>query len=508
MGLWSIYFFGKLYLYFSGYIHFEFVLNLLFACLLCVPLSEKLPVRRFLKGLRLSLALVFAFLLFWNETWFPPILRTVRLLSETGGITPGYIVSFMKDSFSIIGAGILSLIIAFCIILNKRIIIAPLVIAGILSVPLLAPKSDTSDISSYLDKFYQVEEKRVIHFPKVNSKSPDFDIIILNICSLSWDDLRMVSLEKDSFFRQFDLMFTNFNTVSSYTTPSIIRLLRASCGQTRHKELYRETRDECYVLESLRLNGYKTYTAIDNDAPPSYHWVEDIMTYGRADKPIEFIDLPIGQYDFDGSPIYDDLAILNRWWDRRLHTPSKKAALYMDITTLHGGSHWVNDAQWWKRERPSMYSESLKRLFSNLDIFFKTLSSSGRNFVIILVPEHGMALRGSSFQPKDIREIPLSSITTVPVGIKFIGRGFLPLPERQVIVSKPTSYLALAHLLSSFQGAPAFDRNSMLTEKITNEIPQTNFVAENEATQVVRKDNTLYFYGKENKWAALPPSEH
>ena len=506
MGLWSIYFFGKLYLYFSGYIRFEFVLNLLFACLLCVPLSQKFPAQRFLKGLRLALALIFAFFLFWHETWVPPFLRTVRLLSETGVISLGYVVRFMKDSFSIMGAGILSLIIALCIILNKRIILAPLVIAGILSVPFLAPKIDTADISSYLDQFYQAEEKRVIHFPKGNSKNPDFDIIILHICSLSWDDLRTLGLEKESFLLQFDLMFTNFNTVSSYTNPSAIRLLRASCGQTRHKELYRDTRDECYVLGSLRINGYKTYSAIDNDAP-SYHFVEDIMAYGHADKPIEIIDLPVRQYDFDRTLIYDDLAILNRWWDMRLHSPSKKTALYMDITTLHGGSHWVNDAQWWKRERASMYSESLKRLFSNLDIFFKTLSSSGRNFVIILIPEHGMALRGSSFQPKDIREIPLSSITTVPVGIKFIGRGFLSLPERQVIVSKPTSHLALAYLLSSFLGAPGFDRNSMLTEKIINEIPQTSFVAENEATKVARKDAILYFYGKENRWTALPPAE-
>ena len=506
MGLWSFYFLGKLYLYFRGFVRFDFVLNLLFAFFLMLPLSKKLPALRFLKGLKFTLALVCAFFLLWHETWFPPLFRTVRLLSETGGISPGYIVRFLRDSFSLMEAGTLSLIFVVCFALNKRITLTPLVLAGIIAVPLLAAKNTAAGIDNYLDNFYQSEAKRVIHFSEPNPNRPAFDVIILNICSLAWDDLRTVGLENNEFLRQFDLLFTNFNTVSSYTNPSAIRLLRANCGQGRHKDLYRSTGNECYVLETLRGQGFKTYAAIDNDAP-SYRFVEDIIAFGLADKPIGITDLPVLQYDFDGTPIYDDLAILNRWWDMRRSSSQTKAALYMDITTLHSGAHRADDKEWWTRERANLYREFAERLFGNLDEFFRTLSSSGRNFVVILVPEHGMALRGSSIQPSDMREIPLPSITTVPLGVKFIGQKFPRQPERQIIVSKQTSYLAIAHLLSSFLASPAFDRDSLLTEEIIKGIPEVNFVAENEAALVVKKDGAFFFSGKTKKWDKLPSSE-
>ena len=502
MGLWCIYFFGKLSLYFQGHIRFEFVLNLLFALFLLLPLPQKLFARRFFIHVKFVLALCIAFLLLWSEAWFPPLWRTMKLLAETGGISPGYIISFLQTSFSIQAAGILLLICVVCFFLNKRITLTSLVFAGIIAVPLLAPKSPSVDIAAYLDNFYQSEAARVIHFGTPNENSPDFDIIILNICSLSWDDLDAAGIEKDTFLRQFDLLFTNFNTVSSYTNPSAIRLMRANCGQRRHKEIYRETGKECYLLESLRSYGYQTYAAIDNDAP-SYRFVEDIMAFGRADKPIAFTDLPVLQYDFDRSPIYDDLSLLNRWWDMRLHSSSQKAALYMDITTLHGGAHRVDDPQWWKRDRKSLYGEFANNLFKNLERFFRTLSESGKNFVVIFVPEHGMALRGSSLQPADIREIPLPSITTVPVGIKFIGQGFPPAPEHQVIVTTQTSYLALSHLLSSFLAAPLFERESMLKEEIISRIPEVRFVAENETTLAIKKDNEVFYYGKEKEWKKL-----
>jgi cellulose synthase operon protein YhjU len=301
------------------------------------------------------------------------------------------------------------------------------------------------------------------------------------------------------------VIFTNFNTVSSYTNPSAIRLLRANCGQSRHQELYRDTQKECYILDTLRGLGYQTYAAIDNDAP-SYRFVEDIMAYGHADTPIKITDLPVRQYDFDNSPIYDDLAILNRWQDTRQHSSAKRAALYMDITTLHGGAHLADDPQWWKKERVVLYQEFSQRLFKNLNTFFKTLQSAGKNFVVIFVPEHGMALRGSSLQSPDIREIPLPAITTVPVGIKLIGDGVSPFPERQVTISKPTSYLALSHLLSSFLAAPGFGRDSMLTKEVLDRIPETKFLSENEASLVVKKDNDVFYYGKGKMWIKLPES--
>jgi len=503
MGLWSFYFLAKVYLSFKGYIRFAFLLNVLFAGFLLLPLPHKLPARRFFRVMRFVFGVIIASLILWHETWFPSLRTTLQLLAETGGISPSYIIRFLKNSVSIMEVIILLLILAACILLNKRITLTPLALAGMCAVLLFGAKGAPSDIGAYLEQFYRSESKRVIHFSEPDANRPDFDVIILNICSLSWDDLRAVHMDNDPFLKQFDLLFTNFNTVSAHTTPSAIRLLRAACGQTRHDDLYRETRNECYPLEALRRNGYVTYAAIDNDAP-SYRFVEDIIAHGRADKPIEMRDLPIRQIDFDNTPIYDDLAILNRWWDMRLRSPSARAALYADLTTLHGGAHWVNDAQWWKKDRKIYYREFAQRLFSNLSTFFRTVAESGRNAVVIMIPEHGMALRGSSIQSPEVREIPLPSITTVPAGIKFIGRGFPGVPDRQIVVSKPTSYHAYAHLLSAFLTSPVFNRDALLPETTIKEIPETTFVSENADALIAKKDGVLFFFGKDKKWTELP----
>ncbi len=258
-------------------------------------------------------------------------------------------------------------------------------------------------------------------------------------------------------------------------------------------------------MDSLRSDGYETYSAIDNDAP-SFRFVEDIVAYGHADKPISLEGLRVRQYDFDGTPIYDDLEVLNRWWDIRNRSEANRAALYVDLTTLHGGAHWADDSSWWTKNQADLYGEFARHLFMNLDTFFKTLSESGRNFVVVFIPEHGMALRGSSIQSSDVRDIPLPQITTVPAAFKIIGKDIPFLPERQVTVSKPVSYLALSYILNSALSAPAFDRESILTREVIDGIPETKFVAENEASKVVKKDGDVFYFGKDKKWIKLPPS--
>jgi hypothetical protein len=181
MGLWAFYFLGKVYLYYRGYIRFEFLLNLLLALFLVTPLPQKLPARRFLRGIRFIVALAAAFLLLWHETWFPPLIRTVRLLSETGGVSPAYIIRFLRDSVNILEAGILVLIFAICLFLNRRVVLTPLALAAIISVPLLAAKSGTVNIDDYLEQFYHAESKRVVSFAELHPSSPVFDIIILHI---------------------------------------------------------------------------------------------------------------------------------------------------------------------------------------------------------------------------------------------------------------------------------------------------------------------------------------
>lgn len=505
MGLWSVYFLGKIFLYLWGTIRFSVLPNLLFAAFLAVPVPKTLPLYRVLKSAKLGLSFLFAFLLLWYDSYFPPLLYTISTFQQIGLPEKEYIYRFVMNTLNPIAVLALLFILVLCIFLNRRIKLAPVVVLLMLIVPLFGLTRKDVGIEEYLTSFYQSESKRMVSFEQPEKKAPDFDILILHVCSLSWDDLRTVGFDTHPFLRKFDILFTNFNSVSSYTNPSAIRLLRANCGQQKHEAIYREAPKECFLLESLRSLEYQTYTAIDNDAP-AYRFVEDIMNHGKADAPISLKGIPVQQYDFDKTPIHNDLQILERWWDMRQKSDEKRAALYFDITTLHGGAHWAHEKDWWKRDRPTHYKEFLLNLFANLEKFFQRISASGRNFVVVFVPEHGMALRGSSIQAPDLRDIPLPQITNIPVGIKFIGQGFQDTPIQQEIIAKPTSYLALSWTLSLLLKEPPFSREGRSLRQYLEEVPETRFVAENQEALVVRRDQAFYLYGKEKTWTKLPSS--
>ncbi|WP_349251388.1 cellulose biosynthesis protein BcsG [Escherichia coli] len=61
---------------------------------------------------------------------------------------------------------------------------------------------------------------------------------MINICSLSWSDIEAAGLMSHPLWSHFDIEFKNFNSATSYSGPAAIRLLRASCGQTSHTNLY------------------------------------------------------------------------------------------------------------------------------------------------------------------------------------------------------------------------------------------------------------------------------
>jgi cellulose synthase operon protein YhjU len=503
MGLWSFYFFGKLLLYLWGALRFHFFLNLLFIGFLVLPVPATLPHRRTLKTVKTVSSFVFGFLLLWHDSYFPPPMSTLKTFRQIGIPEKEYMYRLVIDAINPTVIIMLIVILALCIYLNKRIKLTPIVVVLALLVPIFEFTQKKEGLTEYLSAFHHSESGRTVSFQQPETKGPDFDILILHICSLSWDDLRAVEQENHAFLRDFDILFTNFNSVSSYTNPSAIRLLRANCGQQKHEALYQDAPRECFLLENLRALGYETHTAIDNDAP-AYQFVDDIMRYGKASAPIPLKGIPVQQYDFDRTPIYNDLRILERWWGMRQESGADRAVLYFDITTLHGGAHWAGEKEWWKRDRPTLYKEFLLNLFTNLDKFFQDLKSSGKNFVVIFVPEHGMALRGTTIQGPDIRDIPLPQITTIPVGIKLIGSGRPDLPAQQIILDTPSSYLALSHILASFLKEPPFNDVDVPIKSYVNDLPETKFVAENQEALVVKKRTDFYLFGKGKTWSKLP----
>ncbi|MBZ7309191.1 cellulose biosynthesis protein BcsG, partial [Klebsiella oxytoca] len=83
-----------------------------------------------------------------------------------------------------------------------------------------------------------------------------FDVLIINICSLSWSDIEAAGLMEHPLWKHFDLLFKNFNSATSYSGPAAARLLRASCGQLSHANLYQPSGSECYLFENLAKLGF------------------------------------------------------------------------------------------------------------------------------------------------------------------------------------------------------------------------------------------------------------
>ena len=501
MGAWSFYFLAKLYLYFRGYLRLDFVLNLLFVIFLVVPVPARLKFYRSLTAAKHFLGAVFGLLLLWHESWLPPLQSALAFVREQGMPSKEFVYRFLAGFFNPWEAAALGCILLLSFLIRNRIRLTPAVIVLLLVVPVREIGHHKGGIQGDLDAFYRSESDRVVHFEK--TKAPDFDVILLHVCSLSWDDLKGVGLEADPFFKQFDYVFTAFNSVTSYSNPSAVRLLRANCGQSGHDALYHDAPQDCYLLDALRSQGYTTYFTFNHDGTYD-EFADEVGALGHPGEPVKPADVPIQAYNFDGSPIFDDYVGLEKWWTIRQRASPGPAAVYYNTVSLHDGAHRAGDKEWWKRGRTDQYKAFVKKMFGDMTRFFDLVASSGRNAVILFVPEHGMALRGNPLQVAGLRDIPLAQITLVPVGIKLIGKGPGRDDVHQRIVSKPTSYLALSSLLASFLERTPFGPDGLTPGDLAARLPGTEFVAENQEMRIVKKGADYFLYGKERKWIALP----
>lgn len=509
MGLWGFYFFGKLFLFYKAYIKFDVLYNIAFALFLTLEPSRDGKYHRPLEFLKLMSGVLLAVALLWHDTWFPPPLEAIKELVGQGMPSKEYIYSFLLryyDEQTMINLGI---ILSACWIVNKYFRMSTMVMMALIAVvPFkIVNQPDGQELTQAVDSFFDSEQTRMVHFKKPGAVGPGFDVVILHVCSLSWDDLKAVGMENDPFWRQFHYMFTNFNTATTYSGPSVIRLLRGTCGQPRHQDIYRKQPNECYLFRSLEYAGFSTYVAMNHDGKYG-SFSTQISQNGLADSPpMPLENLPLYLQMFDNSSIYDDYATLEKWWDGRMASNKEAVAVYYNTVTLHDGTHKSDDKQWWKRDREYQYKEYLTKMFVDMTKFFKTLTASGRNVVVLMVPEHGMALRGSVMQAPGLRDIPLPKITTTPLGIKLIGPAFNGVKVNQKTVNKPVSYFALSFILSKFADKSPFMSDTYFSAGFLDSIPQTDFLAENEGAMVAKVGAKHYYFGKEKKWLELTEQE-
>jgi cellulose synthase operon protein YhjU len=205
---------------------------------------------------------------------------------------------------------------------------------------------------------------------------------------------------------------------------------------------------------------------------------------------------PIPQRAFDNSPIYDDNAVLSRWLDARGKDTSPRVALYYNSISLHDGNRIVAGPNA-KLTSVESYKPRLEKLLDDLNMFLLQLERSGRRAVVMVVPEHGAAIRGDKYQFAGLRDIATPRITHVPVGVAIIGPDAKRL-DGPALIERPTSYFALSALMGKMIQTPPFSDAGFVAEQYAENLPETQHVTENDAASIIEtKDQYWMRLGKE-----------
>ena len=506
MSYWNLYFLVKVGLYFTGYIGFSWWLNLLLWLALQPPIGHRL-----LRRTRAVLAWPAAIALLYYDSYLPTLGRVLSQLKALAGFSADY---WMELAGRLVNPTAVAIAVAGVFLyaaLARRVRFATFALIGILSVPLVAAlqergaqindavnaqvnagdgssvaDADAADPDAFLQKFYASESQKRMQFSTAGGQPP-FDIILLHVCSLSWDDMEFVGQRNHPLLQRFDVLFTNFNSAASYSGPASLRVLHGSCGQTPHNKLYEGIDPQCYVFPNLEKVGYQTAALLNHDGVYEEYAHALEQRGGLAGKLQPNQSAPVHMQNFDGSPIYNDHALLSQWWkNRSSERGPAPVALYYNTISLHDGNRVPGMTS---RSSLDTYKPRLVQLMADFDKFISELETAGKPVVVVLVPEHGASLRGDKIQISGMREIPGPRITLVPAGVKLVGmkkKEPAAEPTAPVVVNQPMSYLGLFTLLGDLlSDSPYADSARPLTDRL--QAPETTpFVSENADVVVMR----------------------
>jgi len=357
------------------------------------------------------------------------------------------------------------------------------------------PVSLNSLLDEELALFYEEEQDRRTEFSMPDGGEADFDLLFLNICSLSWDDLRVTDQLQHPLMGQMDIMFEAFNSVTSYSGPAVSRLMQANCGQRSHQDIYGSVASECSLFSSLHDLGYDTHVAMNHDGQ-FQGFIDYLASEPAFSSPFITEDARPVLRGFDNSPIWSDYETLSLWLDDKQQAPADqpRALLYNSITLHDGNREATADGG----GRSSPYERRIQSLLDDLARFIDDLERRGRPTMVVLIPEHGAALEGDRMQISGLREIPAEKITRVPVGVRFIG--VKSRPEEPIHVSGPTSFLALSELVARSIQIDVFDHAELDWSRLTDDLPKTRLVTENEAAVMLWHEQTPYVQLDGKNW--------
>ncbi|MDR8345411.1 cellulose biosynthesis protein BcsG, partial [Acinetobacter baumannii] len=105
-------------------------------------------------------------------------------------------------------------------------------------------------------------------------------------------------------WKHFDIVFKNFNSATSYSGPAAVRLLRASCGQLSHTNLYQPSGADCYLFENLAKLGFNQQLMLGHNGLFG-DFLKELRSLGGMQSPLmDQTGLPVSLQAFDGSPVY------------------------------------------------------------------------------------------------------------------------------------------------------------------------------------------------------------
>jgi len=523
MGLWNLYFVAVIWLALTGSIQPVWSLNILLALALLVPLHA-----RWQRVTRQVLAVIAGTALLYGESRLPPLGYVLKQVPQLASFDAGYLMELARRAFKPAMVYIPILVLLIYAIVNRWVRVTTFVLLALIVLPLwqgmgtLIAKSGTqtyvaanpradanaanagtdSSTGSYdeqLAAFHHAEKsRRVAFFPGSTDPAAQFDIIVIHICSLSWDDLEVANLKDNALFGKFDYVFKHFSSAASYSGPAAIRLLRASCGQDAHQELYSTDPQECHVFADLAAAGYDVQFMMNHNGRfDDFRGIVEREIGRPGIQPQSTEGLPPFMREFDGSQLVNDYDALAKWYQDRAAKGGGPVALYYNTVSLHDGNKLPNN----NLTSLQSYPIRLTRLLNDIDRFTDVIAHSGRKAMIIFVPEHGAALRGDAGQIAGLREIPTPRIINVPVGVKLVG---LPAgkaaPGRAVSIDAPTSYLALAQLMSNLVANSPFKADAPALDQYAHDLPQTRMVGENENTLTMSTANGYVIHTPDGVW--------
>lgn len=519
LGVWNVYFIIAFALAAFGYIELNLLGNALLMAWLLLPVGPK-----WLRILRGTLGVAAAAVLLYSESWLPGVDSILANKGGIAGFSLLYMAEFALDFINVkmVGWGLLVFLGYFLVrryvrvtfftivyflgavtmpwvqsILPER---APVVTADAggqtneAAAPAKTGKADAKAVGEWYDAFLAYEHDRRARFPNgLSEKDTPFDILLLSICSVSNDDLAVSQLDQHPLFKEFNIRFDSFNAATAYSGPALLRLLNGACGQPSHSELYGERRPECEIMTRLGTLGYSQRLLMDHSGEYD-NFLQSMRDKAGVTVTLDNAKYPTRYMGFDDEEIADSLAVLRHWQRTQVKSKAGRTATLINFIALHDGNRLPG------RGRAEPFKPRAQEMFDNIRTFLRELERSGRKTMVVIVPEHGAAVRGDKIQVPRLRDIPTMRISRVPVMVKFVG--LKGMPNEPIHVTGNTSYLALTSLIGKTLETDYFskDGGTVPLEQLVHDLPQTNPVSENGTVQTLEYQGREYFRQNGGEW--------